>query len=187
LFDERLKKQIIKENEIEWINFEDSKNPTKVECVIHRVITIRNNLFHGAKNTEHIGVNKKRDEKLLLYSIKAIQELVKLEGDVKYNFYKIENYRVINIKTKFFKAIKDAMIIIFIILLITTLLDYMNLNINLNQFGNKIGDLGLINIYENKNLNGLLSLGFILAGLSFIYDMFFKKAKTEVEENGRKT
>jgi hypothetical protein len=87
LFDERLKKQIIKENEIEWINFEDSKNPTKVECVIHRVITIRNNLFHGAKNTEHIGVNKKRDEKLLLYSIKAIQELVKLEGDVKYNFY----------------------------------------------------------------------------------------------------
>lgn len=108
-----------------------------------------------------------------------------MRGIGKNQFYKVENYRVINIKTKLFKAIKDAMIIIFIILLITTLLDYMNLNINLNQFGNKIGDLGLINIYENKNLNGLLSLGFILAGLSFIYDMFFKKAKTEVEENGR--
>jgi len=60
------------------------------------------------------------------------------------------------------------------------------LNINLNQFGNKIGNLGLVNIYENKNLNGLLSLGFILAGLSFIYDMFFKKVTTEVEANGRK-
>ncbi|MCT1914846.1 MULTISPECIES: hypothetical protein [Staphylococcus] len=92
---------------------------------------------------------------------------------------------MINIKTKLFKALKDAMIIILIILLITTLLDYMSLNINLNQFGNKIGNLGLVNIYENKNLNGLLSLGFILASLSFIYDMFFKKATTEVEENGR--
>lgn len=57
-------------------------------------------------------------------------------------------------------------------------------NIHLNQFGNKIEKLGLVNIYINKNLNGLLSLGFILAGLSFIYDMFFKKATTEVEENG---
>jgi len=93
---------------------------------------------------------------------------------------------VINIKTKLFKALKDAIIIILIILLITTLLDYTNLNINLNQFGNKIGNLGLVNIYENKNLNGLLSLGCILASLSFIYDMFFKKATTEVEENGRK-
>ncbi|WP_210141722.1 hypothetical protein [Staphylococcus sp. GDY8P90P] len=116
-----------------------------------------------------------------------LRKLFSSERYWKNQFYKIENYRVINIKTKLFKAIKDAMIIIFIILLITTLLDYMNLNIHLNQFGNKIGNLGLINIYENKNLNGLLSLGFILAGLSFIYDMFFKKAKTEVEENGRKT
>ena len=93
---------------------------------------------------------------------------------------------MIKIKTKLFKALKDAIIIILIIFLITTLLDYTNLNINLNQFGNKIGNLGLVNIYENKNLNGLLSLGCILASLSFIYDMFFKKATTEVEENGRK-
>ncbi|MGI2264056.1 MULTISPECIES: hypothetical protein [unclassified Staphylococcus] len=60
------------------------------------------------------------------------------------------------------------------------------INIHLNQFGNKIEKLGLVNIYEKKNLNGLLSLGFILAGLSFIYDMFFKQATTKVEENGRK-
>lgn len=93
---------------------------------------------------------------------------------------------MINIKTKLFKALKDAIIIILIILLITTLLDYTNLNINLNQFGNKIGNLGLVNIYENKNLNGLLSLGCILASLSFIYDMFFKQATTKLEENGRK-
>ncbi|MCE5100096.1 hypothetical protein KJB80_09495 [Staphylococcus cohnii] len=93
---------------------------------------------------------------------------------------------MIKIKTKLFKALKDAIIIILIIFLITTLLDYTNLNINLNQFGNMIGNLGLVNIYENKNLNGLLSLGFILAGLSFIYDMFFKQATTKLEENGRK-
>ncbi|MES3714423.1 hypothetical protein ABC762_13095 [Staphylococcus ureilyticus] len=110
-----------------------------------------------------------------------------MRGIGKNQFYKIENYRVINIKTKLFKAIKDAMIIIFIILLITTLLDYMNLNINLNQFGNKIGDLGLINIYENKNLNGLLSLGFILASLSFIYDMFFKKQQQKLKKMDGKT
>ncbi|MFH4906100.1 preprotein translocase subunit SecY [Staphylococcus cohnii] len=73
---------------------------------------------------------------------------------------------------------------LFIILIFVIITDAI-LNINLNQFGNKIRNLGLINIYENKNLNGLLSLGFIIAGLSFIYDMFFKKATTEVEENGR--
>ncbi|MBF7019719.1 hypothetical protein ISO99_07315 [Staphylococcus sp. 18_1_E_LY] len=52
----------------------------------------------------------------------------------------------------------------------------MDLNISLNKYWSKLGNLGLINIYENNNLNGLLTLGFILAGLSFIYDMFFKKA-----------
>ncbi len=51
----------------------------------------------------------------------------------------------------------------------------MDLNISLNKYGSKLGNLGLINIYENNNLNGLITSGFILAGLSFVYDMFFKQ------------
>ncbi|MGX0302155.1 hypothetical protein [Staphylococcus hominis] len=58
----------------------------------------------------------------------------------------------------------------------------MDLNISLNKYGSKLGNLGLINIYENNNLNGLVTLGFILAGLSFVYDMLFKKESKEVKQ-----
>ncbi|MDH9609460.1 hypothetical protein PZM47_08605 [Staphylococcus epidermidis] len=58
----------------------------------------------------------------------------------------------------------------------------MDLNISLNKYWSKLGNLGLINIYENNNLNGLVTLGFILAGLSFIYDMLFKKESEEVKQ-----
>ncbi|HDM0313456.1 MULTISPECIES: hypothetical protein [Staphylococcus] len=58
----------------------------------------------------------------------------------------------------------------------------MDLNISLNKYWSKLGNLGLINIYENNNLNGLVTLGFILAGLSFVYDMLFKKESKEVKQ-----
>ncbi|MDS3883504.1 hypothetical protein RJB71_10925 [Staphylococcus hominis] len=61
----------------------------------------------------------------------------------------------------------------------------MDLNISLNKYGNKLAKLELINIYENNNLNGLVTLGFILAGLSFVYDMYdmlFKKESKEVKQ-----
>ena len=58
----------------------------------------------------------------------------------------------------------------------------MDLNISLNKYGSKLENLGLINIYENNNLNGLVTLGFILAGLSFVYDMLFKKESKEVKQ-----
>ena len=61
------------------------------------------------------------------------------------------------------------------------MLNYMDLNISLNKYWSKLGNLGLINIYENNNLNGLVTLGFILAILSFVYDMFFKKETKEVK------
>ena len=61
----------------------------------------------------------------------------------------------------------------------------MDLNINLNKYGSKLGNLGIINFYENNNLNGLVTIGFILAGLSFVYDMYdmlFKKESKEVKQ-----
>ena len=58
----------------------------------------------------------------------------------------------------------------------------MDLNISLNKYWSKLGNLGLINIYENNNLNGLVTLGFILAGLSFVYDLLFKKESKEVKQ-----
>lgn len=58
----------------------------------------------------------------------------------------------------------------------------MDMNISLNKYWSKLGNLRLINIYENNNLNGLVTLGFILAGLSFVYDMLFKKESKEVKQ-----
>ena len=95
--------------------------------------------------------------------------------------YYFKNYGGVSIKNKFFKAIKDVIIIILIIFLVATVLNYMDWNISLNKYWSKLGNLGLINIYENNNLNGLVTLGFILAILSFVYDMFFKKETKEVK------
>lgn len=93
----------------------------------------------------------------------------------------IEEYGGVSIKNKFWKAIKDAIIIILVIFLVATVLDYMDLNISLNKYGNKLAKLELINIYKNNNLNGLLTLGFIIAGLSFVYDIFSKKETKEIK------
>ena len=61
----------------------------------------------------------------------------------------------------------------------------MDWNISLNKYWSKLGNLGLINIYENNNLNGLVTLGFILAILSFVYDMFLRKRLKRLRENKR--
>lgn len=65
------------------------------------------------------------------------------------------------------------------------MLNYIDLNISLNKYWSKLGNLGLINIYENNNLNGLVTLGFILAGLSFVYDMILRKSLRRLNKNKR--
>lgn len=85
---EDFKTQYIYKGTLKWREFNIDSTKSDAEIIIDIVKTIRNNLFHGAKNTEYCtGVDEKRDENLLLYGIKAIEKLIEAEKEVKTNFY----------------------------------------------------------------------------------------------------
>ncbi|RIO81262.1 hypothetical protein, partial [Staphylococcus gallinarum] len=69
--------------------------------------------------------------------------------------------------------------IILISFIIATILNFFNLDMSLNKIGTKLGELELIHIYANNNLNGLISLGILLAIISFIYDMLLKNKENK--------
>lgn len=77
--------------------------------------------------------------------------------------------------SRFLKALGDFIFIIAIFIIGTFFLSYLNIHIT-NRLADKISSL---NIVSDNGLNGLLTLGIILAVISFIYDMFFKKRKLE--------
>lgn len=78
---------------------------------------------------------------------------------------------------KLVNALKDVIFIILFIFFVATILNFFNIDVSFNKFGTKLGNLDIIHIYDSSNLNGLVTLGIVLAILSFIYDMVFKKEK----------
>lgn len=84
--------------------------------------------------------------------------------------------------SRFLKALGDFIFIIAIFFIGTFLLSYLNIHIT-NRLADKISSLNIINVYSDNGLNGLLTVGIILAVISFIYDMFFKKRN---QKNDRK-
>ncbi|UQW81451.1 hypothetical protein [Staphylococcus edaphicus] len=48
-------------------------------------------------------------------------------------------------------------------------------NIGLNKYAEKLRHIELFNIYHNKKLNGLITVGVILALLSSLHTLFFEK------------
>lgn len=49
----------------------------------------------------------------------------------------------------------------------------------LNKIGSKLGELEIIHIHANSNLNGLISLGILLAIISLIYDIILKNKENK--------
>lgn len=80
-------------------------------------------------------------------------------------------------KNRFLEAIKDFFFIFISTFIIATLLNYINPDISLNKYWGKLGTLNWVNIYNSPNLNGLIVLGFILGGISFMIYFSTKKTK----------
>ncbi|CIT31271.1 Uncharacterised protein [Streptococcus pneumoniae] len=76
-------------------------------------------------------------------------------------------------KGKIINAIKDAIFIIIVTFIIAILLNFIGGDLLLNKFSSKLGHLEIVNIFSDNKINGLVTLGFILAIISFIYDMLF--------------
>ena len=80
--------------------------------------------------------------------------------------------------SRFLKALGNFIFSIAIFFIGTFLLSYLNIHIT-NRLADKISSLNIINIYNENELNPLLTAGIIQAVITFIYDIFNKKRKSE--------
>lgn len=64
---------------------------------------------------------------------------------------------------------KDGAFVFINIILITLLLNFTGFNFGHNRIWSNLGDLGLINIFNDNQLNGFIVLGFILGIIAFIF------------------
>ncbi|MGW9778626.1 hypothetical protein [Staphylococcus hominis] len=73
---------------------------------------------------------------------------------------------------KVIEGIKEGLTIFIIAIAIAIVLNILDLNIGYNRFWKYLGNLGIINIFDNKTLNGLIILGFIIGFIVFLINLF---------------
>lgn len=66
-------------------------------------------------------------------------------------------------------GLKVGLTVLLCEILVVLILNYIGVDIDQHRIWNNLGDLGLINIFVNKELNGLIILGLILIILSFAF------------------
>ena len=80
---------------------------------------------------------------------------------------------------KVIEGIKEGLTIFVIAIAIAIVLNILNLNIGYNRFWKYLGNLGIINIFDNKTLNGLIILGFIIGFIVFLINLFSSDKEDE--------
>lgn len=80
---------------------------------------------------------------------------------------------------KVIEGIKEGLTIFIIAIAIAIVLNILDLNIGYNKFWKYLGNLGIINIFDNKSLNGLIILGFIIGVIIFLINLFSSDKKDE--------
>lgn len=64
-------------------------------------------------------------------------------------------------------GLKDGLFVFIVAILIALILNFMDFNFGHNRIWTYLGNLELINIFDDKELNGLVILGFILSIIAF--------------------
>lgn len=82
--------------------------------------------------------------------------------------------RIIN---KLWTAIKDSIFIIVLTFTIAFIMNYIGVDLSNNRIYSKFGHLDIINLFADKSTNGLVTLGFILSIICFIYVLTSKEEK----------
>lgn len=80
---------------------------------------------------------------------------------------------------KAIEGIKEGLTIFVIAIAIAIVLNILDLNIGYNRFWKYLGNLGIINIFDNKSLNGLIILGFIIGCIVFLINLFSSDKEDE--------
>ena len=80
---------------------------------------------------------------------------------------------------KVIEGIKEGLTILVIAIAIAIVLNILDLNIGYNRFWKYLGNLEIINIFDNKELNGLIILGFIIGVIVFLINLFSSDKEDE--------
>lgn len=80
---------------------------------------------------------------------------------------------------KVIEGIKEGLTIFIIAIAIAIVLNILDLNIGYNRFWKYLGNLEIINIFDNKELNGLIILGFIIGFIVFLINLFSSDKEDE--------
>ncbi|MDS3888377.1 hypothetical protein [Staphylococcus hominis] len=80
---------------------------------------------------------------------------------------------------KVIEGIKEGLTIFIIAIAIAIVLNILDLNIGYNRFWKYLGNLEIINIFDNKELNGLIILGFIIGVIVFLINLFSSDKEDE--------
>ena len=80
---------------------------------------------------------------------------------------------------KVIEGIKEGLTIFVIAIAIAIVLNILDLNIGYNRFWKYLGNLEIINIFDNKELNGLIILGFIIGFIVFLINLFSSDKEDE--------
>lgn len=80
---------------------------------------------------------------------------------------------------KVIEGIKEGLTILIIAIAIAIVLNILDLNIGYNKFWKYLGNLRIINFFDNEALNGLIILGFIIGVIIFLINLFSSDKKDE--------
>lgn len=69
------------------------------------------------------------------------------------------------------KGIKEGLSVFILLVIVAITLNFLKLDIGYNRFWTYLGNLGIINIFDEKPLNGLIFLGFLLGLVIFILSL----------------
>lgn len=78
------------------------------------------------------------------------------------------------------KAIKEGLSVFVLLTIVAIALNFLKLDIGYSKFWTYLGNLEIIQFFDEKSLNGLIILGFLLGLIVFILALFFPdKDKTK--------
>ncbi|PHK49049.1 hypothetical protein [Staphylococcus edaphicus] len=75
-------------------------------------------------------------------------------------------------KNRFITGLKDGLFVFVVVVLVAIFFNYTGIHFGHNRIWSSLGKLELINIFEEKELNGLLILSVILGAMAFLTGFF---------------
>ena len=74
-------------------------------------------------------------------------------------------------------GIKEGLSVFVLLVIVAIILNFLKLDIGYSRFWTYLGNLGIINFFDEKPLNGLVILGFLLGLIVFVLSLFLSNKK----------